>query len=357
MGSKNATYVGEDLAQAYRLYTLALAGSAELGAMNRLKEDKKTSNEAKWRLAAAYALVGQMEVAKKMATSISTKATSYANYYYTYGSLERDDAMLLETMTLLKDNNNAFLKVKEMSVKLGNNDYWMSTQTTAYCLMAISKYAKLNNSNAVVGADVVIGNEKTSITDFTKTKFKLIEIKNPNASATIKVTVKGNGNVFARIVKQGIPKAGDETSKASNLQLNVVYKTLNGAAIDVANLEQGTDFVAEVTIKNPGMRGYYKNLALSQLFASGWEIRNQRLDNITDLTGDTPTYQDIRDDRVYSYFDLGTGQSKIFKVMLNASYNGKYYLPGLNCEAMYDNSISAHVAGKWVVVKRQGEVL
>jgi hypothetical protein len=39
--------------------------------------------------------------------------------------------------------------------------------------------------------------------------------------------------------------------------------------------------MAEVTIKNPGVRGMYRNLALSQIFASGWEIRNQRLDNVT----------------------------------------------------------------------------
>jgi uncharacterized protein YfaS (alpha-2-macroglobulin family) len=58
-----------------------------------------------------------------------------------------------------------------------------------------------------------------------------------------------------------------------------------------------------------------------------------------------PTYQDIRDDRVYSYFDLGAGAIKTFKVLLNASYNGTYYLPGVNCEAMYDNSVSCSCFG------------
>jgi uncharacterized protein YfaS (alpha-2-macroglobulin family) len=184
----------------------------------------------------------------------------------------------------------------------------------------------------------------------------MIALKNANSTTPIKVTVKGNGNLFARIVKQGIPKAGTETDKFSNLELVVNYKTLNGNPIDVTNLEQGTDFMAEVTIKNPGVRGMYRNLALSQIFASGWEIRNQRLDNISYVKGDVPTYQDIRDDRVYSYFDLGAGAIKTFKVLLNASYNGTYYLPGVNCEAMYDNSVTAHVSGKWVTVRKQGEI-
>lgn len=355
--NKNTAYYGEDLTQAYRLYTLALAGAPELGAMNRLKEKASLSNEAKWRLSAAYALIGQTEVAKKMIYNVPSTPKTYQDYYYTYGSLERDDAMILETMTLLKDNSNAFLKVKALAAKLGNNEYWFSTQSTAYCLMAISKYAKVNGANSNVTADVKIGSETIVVSDFSKTKFKMIELKNANNNTPIKVTVKGSGNLFARIVKQGIPKAGMETDKFSNLELIVNYKTLNGNPIDVTNLEQGTDFMAEVTIKNPGIRGMYRNLALSQIFASGWEIRNQRLDNVTYSKGDVPTYQDIRDDRVYSYFDLGAGSVKTFKVLLNASYNGTYYLPGVNCEAMYDNSVSAHVSGKWVTVKKQGETL
>ncbi|MBI3518239.1 MAG: hypothetical protein HY062_02630 [Bacteroidetes bacterium] len=356
VSSKNTYYYGEDLIQAYRLYTLALAGAPELGAMNRLKENARLSNEAKWRLSATYALIGQTEVAKKMVYQIPSNAKQQQDYYYTYGSTERDDAMILETMTLLKDNNNAFLKVKALAAKLGNNDYWFSTQSTAYCLMAISKYAKLNGDNATIAADVKIGNEQIAVSDFNKTKFRLIELKNANATTPIKVTVKGKGNLFARLVKQGIPKAGTETDKFNNLEVSVSYKTLAGTQIDVSDLEQGTDFMAEVTIKNPGVRGMYRNLALSQIFASGWEIRNQRLDNITYSKGDTPTYQDIRDDRVYSYFDLGVGSVKTFKVLLNASYTGLYYLPGVSCDAMYDNSISAHVAGKWVSVKKQGAI-
>jgi len=356
VNNRNTAYYGEDLTQAYRLYTLALAGSPELGAMNRLKERTNLAPEVKWRLAAAYALAGQTDVAKKMVFNIPANPKEQQDYYYTYGSRERDDAMILETMTLLKDNNNAFLKVKSLAVKLGDNMYWMSTQSTAYCLMAISKYAKLNGNTSALAAEVKAGTETVSVSDFNKVKYRIVELKNPDAQAGIKVNVKGSGNLFVRLVKQGIPKAGEETDKFSNLELLVNYKTLNGNPLDVSNLEQGTDFMAEVSIKNPGVRGMYRNLALSQIFASGWEIRNQRLDNITYLKGDIPTYQDIRDDRVYSYFDLGVGGVKTFKVLLNASYKGMFYLPGVSCEAMYDNSISAHVAGKWVTVRRQGEV-
>ena len=79
------------------------------------------------------------------------------------------------------------------------------------------------------------------------------------------------------------------------------------------------------------------------------------MDN-TDYPGenDQPQYQDIRDDRVYTYFDLQANKRKTFRVMLNASYAGRFYLPAIYCEAMYDNTINARKPGKWVEVKKAG---
>ena len=61
---------------------------------------------------------------------------------------------------------------------------------------------------------------------------------------------------------------------------------------------------------------------------------------------------DVRDDRVYYYFDLGPDQKKTFSVHLNATYLGRFYLPGIYCEAMYDHSIRAKKAGQWVEVNK-----
>ena len=94
-----------------------------------------------------------------------------------------------------------------------------------------------------------------------------------------------------------------------------------------------------------------RDRALSQIFPSGWEIHNTRMNNISSFTNTTvPEYQDIRDDRVFSYFDIREGKSHIYRVQLNAAYQGKYYLPTTYCEAMYDNTINARLPGQWVEV-------
>jgi uncharacterized protein YfaS (alpha-2-macroglobulin family) len=67
-----------------------------------------------------------------------------------------------------------------------------------------------------------------------------------------------------------------------------------------------------------------------------------------------PQYQDIRDDRVYSYFDLRPYETKTFRIYLNATYLGNFFLPPVQAEAMYDASISARQAGEWITVVKEG---
>jgi uncharacterized protein YfaS (alpha-2-macroglobulin family) len=57
---------------------------------------------------------------------------------------------------------------------------------------------------------------------------------------------------------------------------------------------------------------------------------------------------------VLTYFDLAPRTSAVFHVLLNASYTGRYYLPGAHLEAMYDNTIHARNKGRWVEVVQAG---
>ena len=99
----------------------------------------------------------------------------------------------------------------------------------------------------------------------------------------------------------------------------------------------------QTTMKNT-LGGKGAGLAeMTHIFPAGWEITSER-----DLS--SLTYQDIRDDRVLSYFDLSRGESKEIPVKLTATYKGRYYLPSVYCEAMYDNAVRALKKGQWVEV-------
>jgi hypothetical protein len=345
-------FYGGDLTQAYRLYTLALAKAAELGAMNRLKEFKYLSPEAKWRLAAAYKLAGQDNIALDLISGLTTTFPVRTYWGYTYGSDTRDEAMVLETLTLLGNKPKAELVLKDIAAKL-SQDYWYSTQTTAYSLIAIAKFCGKNASGNKIISSASIGGKQTDINSATYIRQLPVVFKDQNSSNVV-ITNKGSNVLYIRMITKGQPLAGDSLKVNNNpamLSMSVSYLTQDGKAIEVNQLKQGSDFVAKVVLKNPGGRGYYTQMALSQIFPSGWEILNARmLGGEGAFKSSYSTYQDIRDDRVYTYFNINPNETLTYYVQLNASYLGRYFLPGTFCEAMYDNNISAGVNGKWVEV-------
>ena len=330
----------DELIQAYRLYTLALAGEPELGSMNRLREIPDLDHLARWRLAAAYALAGQHEMAADMVRSASTQVDQVYQTEYTFGSGLRDKAMILETMNLLGYRDEAVPIIQYISEKLSSDD-WFNTQSTAYALLAISEFLGKDKTSNALDYDFTFQNEKS---EHVATNHPVSEIQKNFEnleSCSVKVTNKGKGTLFIRLSMSGTPLAGKEQSLAKNLIMDVEYKNMDGSALNVDRLEQGKDFLAVVTISNPGTLGNYHNLALTQIFPSGWEIQNTRMFSTSIGDFDSPDYMDIRDDRVYSYFDLLSRKSRHFALKLTAAYKGKFYLPGISCGAMYRNDISA----------------
>ena len=80
-------------------------------------------------------------------------------------------------------------------------------------------------------------------------------------------------------------------------------------------------------------------MALHQVFPAGWEIVNSRMSNAfnDNREGSPMDFQDVRDDRIYTYFGIGQGRKHTYKFYLTAAYQGEYYMPNVSCAAMYDN--------------------
>lgn len=339
----------DDLTQAYRLFTLALAGKPEIGLMNRLRERTDLSLPARWRLASTYRLAGQKEIANKLISGRSTFVPDYVELSYTFGSNTRDEAMILETLVLMGKKTQGAELAKKIANRL-NQSSWMSTQTTAYSLLAVSKFVGSNSaekrlkfSYTVNGVSGSRNSEMTMVSFDLGGKGKKVSLKNT-----------GKGILYVRLIRKGVPLGGEEEEEAKNIQLAVRYLDMKNNPIPVDQMKQGTDFMAEIKVTNPGSRGYLRELALSHIVPSGWEIHNSRMDEYNSNKSSYFTYQDIRDDRLYTYFDLGPGKTKTFRVQLNATYLGRFYLPGISVEAMYDHSIYSRVRGKWVTVVEDG---
>lgn len=363
--SWNKTVDYEVLTQADRLYLLAMAGSPQLGAMNRLRERSTLSNVARWRLAAAYKLAGQAETANIIAKNAGKDGPAYREMGGSYGSRLRDQALILECMAVMGDRSSGATMAKEISKALATND-WLSTQETGYALIAMGKFVGkgTDGKGGIKAAYRIGGGTWQEVT--TEKAMAMIPLPVNAINMTVEVQNKGGNVLFTRVATSGIPVAGQEAAANNNLSIVVRYLDLEGRPIEVDGIEQGTDFVAEVKITNPGTQGELEEMALSQIFPSGWEIHNARMSGEQFAGGSSkPEYQDIRDDRVYTYFDMKNslyGRNRnnwvqTYRIQLNAAYLGKFYLPTVSCEAMYNASVYARTQGQWVnVVKRNGGI-
>lgn len=341
----NSRY-NNSLSQAYRLYTLALAGYPDLSSMNRLREEN-LSNEAKLRLAAAYALAGQQEVATRLVNTANIDFKPYKYDYYTYGSVDRNRAMALETFVLTKTDKQKTRKLAKDIAKRLSSKEWMSTQTTAYSLYAMAKMVEKNGGKGV-NMHYALNNSGNEIINTKKAvaSRKLI-VKNGNN--TLILQNKGTNTVFVRVLNSGILPLGEEIPVQRGLNVTVHYLDAKANKIEISKLKQGTDFMAQVTVENT-TGNFVDNIALTEIFPSGWEIVNTRFTDFGNVKSSKATFTDIRDDRVNFYFDLGGRKSKTFNVLLNASYLGKYYLYGVQAEAMYDNDYLTRTKGRWIEV-------
>ena len=148
----------------------------------------------------------------------------------------------------------------------------------------------------------------------------------------------------------GVPPAATEKAISSRIKMSVSYIDQDRKPVSVDTLSRGRTIYAVVTVTNTGS-GRVSDLALNHKFPSGWEIQNDRLYSASASYPSGVSYQDIRDDRVYSFFDLPAGGSVTVQTKLIATYPGRFYLPAVSCAAMYDAGVSALVPGRWVEVK------
>lgn len=364
MSVTGGTRVGAaaDMEQAYRLYTLALAGAAEIGAMNRLRELPDLSYQVRGRLAAAYTLNGKKTIAEELLVRGAGEKDTY--YGSPYGSSQRDEAMLLETLILLDRDQEAFGQARRLSAMMETEEYF-STQSTAFSLMAMGRLAG-KMSGSIRAAWSLNGAAQAAV----QSTQAIHTLDLPDASGRLSLTNQAEGMLYASLITHQQLLNDTLPELSEGLKLEVRYVDAAGNPVNAENLAQGSEFEARIRVTNTSLNRDYRDLALTHIVPSGWEIYNERLREATDDdsavetaasgAGTAPssaqsrvyTYQDIRDDRVLTYFDLPRGRSADFRVRLQANYAGEFVWPALQCEAMYEPTVRARTRAGRVVVQR-----
>jgi uncharacterized protein YfaS (alpha-2-macroglobulin family) len=329
--------------QAYRLYTLALSGNADLGSMNRLRSVSGLPVQATWRLAAAYWLAGQRDTARAMIRNLAMPEGSYRELSATFGSSLRDKAMILETLVLIGTNEDSgrTRAIFDDISKVLSEDTWLSTQETAYALVAMTPYMQNNSGTGELNLSFTAASRNESIR-FTNSTAEFAYGSVSGTQSAYTVTNRSSVPVYVGFTSRGLPVEGSEPALSEGLTLAVEYRSGDGKnTIDPANLKIGEDMEIVVRVRN-SFTGTVEEVALVHPLPASWEIVNTRIGG---SSSSNYRYQDIRDDRVMTYFNLNRGEERVIRFRVNKAYEGAFFRPAIHAYAMYDESIRALIPG------------
>jgi hypothetical protein len=338
--------------QAYRLFTLALAGQPEKGAMNRLRESPGIPQLSKWLLAAAFATTGRPEVAAGL-LDVRNTSTEQEYYNYYYGSEMRDKAIILYTLTLLKNEEQALPLLKIICDNF-NNETWYSTQSVAWGLLSYMKWTNSipGDKNSPSKFKITFNGSKSDQTILSKQVWSK-DLKQNNDNNSLVVENNSGKPLYVTLTRKGVPMVSDIAREDKGLSMKIDYVDMALKPVDQKNLKQGTDFMMVVKVTNNTF-ALVDNIALTEMVPSGWEIQNTRLFEADyGIKESSSDYRDFRDDRVNTFFSLTQGQTKTFVLILNAAYKGEFYQPSVWCEAMYTPNCYSRYPGTPVKVTGQ----
>ena len=343
----NPDYKQGETIQAYRLFVLALAGKAEMGAMNRFKEIDMHYSLTKALAAAAFAQTGKTTIAQNLLPVVE-EGQAMSDYYTSFGSRTRDLAFYTYVQMLCDVDGQTVQNNINTVCRMLSSNRWMDTQTTAFSLFVLGKYAeKMNVANTNLSATVKVnGEERTLNANMASVGFGFTPKLGSN---TVEIKNNTDQKMIANVFTKTSVAEYDMEESGNFITMTVSYFDKNGNAVNPANLTVGTDLKVQMTVTNPS-EYQVTELALSYYLPSGWEIVNERVNG--EMTGNEGAkHIDLRDDRAYFYFDLMPRSKKTFTLKANATYEGNYMIPAVRCEDMYNNEIFYNIPARGCVVK------
>jgi uncharacterized protein YfaS (alpha-2-macroglobulin family) len=342
--------------QTYRLFVLALAGKADIGAMNLVRENylSKLDPLSKKLLSTAYYISGKQDVAKDIDKYVTTELSEYREIGGTYGSMLRDLA-LMTYLCIKMDDNKLVSRLMQRVVKSFTPHGWYSTQETAMALLCIASFYKSSPfTGGAIKFQLKMGSEKPQEMTLSgyQTLIELIDMWDK----PVNISTNSTDPLFVTLMVEGIPLDSRIKTENQGIELTRNFYSEEGLPIVVDDREQSNPFWIVYSVKSIYSMTL-EELALSSIFPSGWEIINTRLAGnaipnwVNELGIQSGEYMDIRDDRINWFFDLKRNQRIYFGVKINPTFKGTYKLPPLVVEAMYSPEFYAHIAGGQVRVK------
>ncbi|MBL7170814.1 MAG: alpha-2-macroglobulin family protein [Candidatus Omnitrophica bacterium] len=334
--------------KAYSCFVLAKAGRVKPSWIRRLQERKDDLPAySRFHLAAALAALGD----KKAVSDILGQGFPDKDVKRETGdslnSYTRENAIALSVyMDIDPENAMVPVLIKRLEASMKNGS-WGTTQDNAQALLALGKYTRYADEHASdYSGSLSIGKELAAEFDSeAPLDMKDIDL----GGGDIALNIRGTGTAYYYWCAEGVPASGKVKEEDKGLRVRRKFFTRDGSSVDINNIRQGEIIVVDISLKADIA---YKNLIVADLLPACFEIENPRIatrERVGWISKDVfePDHIDIRDDRLLMFTDLPKTDTQHYRYIVRAVTKGKFRLPPVSAECMYDPSIkSVHGQGE-----------
>lgn len=322
--SKTITDDASARALAYAIYTITANGYVTTAYIDKFQEyaDKNMRN---WEstvsgayIAASFEMMKQSAKASKLIEEYRMSKSGKFKYESAYENNVSDDAIYLHIA-------NRFFNKPIQNLGKSINGYINSgnyeAYTSARIIMALAdtpiKSVNATDFNIKSGNDILAINNKSGVLSATL----------PNNSNKIMIECKScrETPIYYAIVQSGFTRTPD--TESNGIEIIREYFDMNGNRIEHANL--GDVIRVKITARTRATN-YLPNVAIIDLLPGGFVAE--------DISGDIPTFSEIREDRVIIYTDLSRHeQTFTYRAQLTAG--GEFAVPPIRAMSMYNAAI------------------
>lgn len=325
---------------AYGLYVLALAGRANVPAMNYYKANPSIlALDSRYLLAATYATAGDKRSFAAILPAAFAGEESVPQTGGSYYSDVRDEAIALNAL-IDADPGNAQIgvMVKHVADKLKTRQ-WLSTQERAFAFLALGKHARAaGNSTAV--AEVKVNGKVIAKVEGGQWMGDMKALGSNN----VEISTKGNGLMYYCWQAEGISASGAYKEEDSYLKVRKKFYDRNGKLITSNTFKQNDLIIIGISLEK-SFNTPVENVVITDLLPAGFEIENPRTKEIPGMDwikdGSSPAALDVRDDRIHFFVDAYSNK-QVYYYAVRAVSPGNFKMGPVNADAMYNGEYHSY---------------
>jgi len=337
------TYGSEELERTvYGLYVLSRAGKGDLGTMDflRQKQMKNLPPQSRALLAASYAAAGNPRATQSLTANLGEVAEIQRQTGGNFDSAIRNRALLLLALMDADPKTPKIPALVDRLARDARNDSWWTTQEESFTLLALGQFIQRQAQQPPYSGTLLVGGKTIGTFDNRTVTFPAIV-----GGGTVQLRMNAGykpGAAFYSVLTRGVPKDDAFQPASHGMEIQREFLDRDGKAIDLNAVKQG-DLVA-IKTKVRSVSGEIHNVVIVNLLPSGLEVENPRLQSTEQLPWVTdanlqPRYMDLRDDRILLFTDLPADSWQTFYTLVRAVAPGRFRLPPVQAEAMYNPAI------------------